>query len=44
MELTERVLDNTLVVDIAGSLDTQTAGAAMDALQVFLSTSRGWIS
>jgi len=36
MELTERVLDNTLVVDIAGSLDTQTAGAAMDALQVYL--------
>ena len=36
MELTERVLENTLVVDIAGSLDTQTAGAAMDALQVHL--------
>jgi anti-sigma B factor antagonist len=36
MELTERVLENTLVIDMAGSLDTQTAGAAMDALQVHL--------
>jgi anti-anti-sigma factor len=36
MELTKRVLDNTLVVDMAGSLDTQTAGSAMDALQVHL--------
>ncbi|NOR39880.1 MAG: anti-sigma factor antagonist [Gammaproteobacteria bacterium] len=33
MELTKRVLDNTLVVDITGDLDTQTAGPAMDALQ-----------
>ena len=30
------MLDNTLVVDMAGSLDTQTAGSAMDALQVHL--------
>lgn len=39
MELTKRVLDNTLVVDIAGHLDTQTAGPAMDALQVYLDDS-----
>jgi len=39
MELTKRVLDNTVVVDIAGSLDTQTAGSAIDALQVHLDTS-----
>ena len=39
MELTERLLDSILVVDIAGSLDTQTAGSAMDALQVHLDTS-----
>jgi anti-sigma B factor antagonist len=38
MELTKRVLDNTLVVDITGELDTQTAGSAMDALQEHVDT------
>jgi len=41
MELTKRVIDNTVVVDIAGKLDTQTAAVAMDELQLHLDAAEG---
>jgi anti-anti-sigma factor len=41
MELSKRVMDNALVVDMAGKLDTQTAGPAMDELQQHLDANEG---
>ena len=36
MELTKRMVASTLVVDMSGKIDTQTAGSAMEELQVHL--------
>lgn len=41
MELAKRVVDSTVVIDIAGKLDTQTAGTALEGLQEHLAASPG---
>jgi len=41
MEITKRVTDSALVVDVVGKLDTQTAGSAMDQLQQYLGVDKG---
>lgn len=41
MEITKRVTDSALVVDVLGKLDTQTAGSAMDQLQQYLGVDKG---
>lgn len=41
MELSKRDTDSALVIDMAGKLDTQTAGPAMDELQGYLDDNQG---
>lgn len=41
MELSKRITDKAVVVDMSGRLDTQTSGPAMEKLQQLLNDSEG---